>query len=324
MASHLLYLSRADVEKIGLPMAEILAAVEAVFREKGAGRVEMPAKIGVHPAPDDFLHAMPAYVDAPRSAGIKWVGNFLRNPGRGLPTISGLIVLNDPETGLPMAVMDCTWITAKRTGAASAVAAKYLARPDAEVLAIIGCGVQGRSHLEAMLVQFPGIVRVEAYDRAEANLLRFVQEMHAAYGVQVIAAPDCEHAVRGADIIVTATEIRKHSAPVIRPEWIRPGAFCMPVDFDSLFTPEAIRAMDLFYSDDAPQMEWYRTLGYFQTAPRVQGDLGEVVAGEKPGRTGREQRTMAMHLGLAIEDVATAVRVYQRAAAQGVGTRLPL
>lgn len=324
MAGELLYLSRAEVEQVGLPMAEIVAAMEAVFGEKGEGRVEMPAKIGVHPAPDDFLHAMPAYVTSPRTAGVKWVGNFLKNPARGLPTISGLVVLNDPETGLPIAVMDCTWITAKRTGAASAMAAKYLARADAEVLAIIGCGVQGRSHLEAMLGQFPGIVRVEAYDRVPASLMRFVQEMQATHVVQIVAAADCEHAVRHGDIVVTAGEIRKHPLPIIRPEWIQPGAFCMPVDFDSLFTPEAIRSMDLFYTDDAAQMEYYRSMGYFANTPKVQGDLGEVVAGRKARRTSPEQRTMAMHLGLAIEDMVAAIRIYERARAQGIGMRLPL
>ena len=324
MTTEMLYLSRAEVEKIGLPMAEVIAAVEAVFREKGAGRVEMPPKIGIHPAADDFLHAMPAYVASPPAAGIKWVGNFLKNPARGLPTIGGLIVLNDPETGIPMAVMDCTWITAKRTGAASAVAAQYLARPDAAVLTIIGCGVQGRSHLEAMLVQFPGIHLVKAYDRVRANRERFVQEMQAAYGGEMVAAEDCESAVRNADIIVTATEILKQPRPIIRPDWIKPGAFCMPVDFDSLFTPEAIRAMNLFYTDDVAQMEFYRTMGYFGATPRVQGDLGDVVAGKKPRRTQPEQRTMAMHLGLAMEDMVTATHVYQRAMVRGIGTRLPL
>jgi ornithine cyclodeaminase/alanine dehydrogenase len=319
-----LYLSRADVEKVGLPMPEIIAAVEAVFREKGEGRVEMPAKIGIHPAPDDFLHAMPAYVASPRTAGIKWVGNFLKNPVRGLPTISGLLVLNDPESGLPIAVMDCTWITAKRTGAASAVAAKYLARGEAEVLAVIGCGVQGRSHTEAMLVQFPRIRRVVAFDNTTANLTRYRQEMQALHRVSVVSASGTESAVREADIIVTATEIRKHPAPSIRPDWIKPGAFCMPVDFDSQFTPEAIRAMDLFYTDDMAQMEFYRSAGYFQTTPKVQGDLGEVVSGGKPGRERSTQRTMAMHLGLAIEDVVTAIRIYDRAVAQGIGLRLPL
>jgi ornithine cyclodeaminase/alanine dehydrogenase-like protein (mu-crystallin family) len=275
MAPELLYLSRADVEKVNLPMAEIIGAVEAVFREKGEGRVEMPAKIGIHPVSDDFLHAMPAYVASPRVAGIKWVGNFLKNSARALPTISGLVILNDPVTGLPMAVMDCTWITAKRTGAASAVAGKYLARADAEVLAIIGCGVQGRSHTEAMRVQFPGLRRVVAYDTTPASLSRYLHDVQA-------------------------------------------------VHFDSQFTPEAIRAMDLLYTDDTAQMDYYRSMGYFQTTPKVQGDLGEVVAGKKPGRTGPVQRTMAMHLGLAIEDMVTAVRIYDRAVAQGIGTCLPL
>jgi ornithine cyclodeaminase/alanine dehydrogenase len=322
--SELLYLSRADVEKVGLPMAEIIAAVEEVFREKGEGRVEMPPKPGIHPAPDAFLHAMPALVASAGAAGIKWVGGFPRNPNRGLPTISGLLILNDPGTGLPLAVMDCTWITAKRTAAASAVAGKYLARPDAGRLAVIGCGVQGRSHLEAMLVQFPGLRQVAAYDRTPENLRRYVQEMQAAHGLPVIAAADYESAVREADIIVTAGDILKEPKPAIRPEWIQPGAFCMPVDFDALFTPKAIRAMDLFYTDDVAQMEFYRTAGYFRTTPLAQGDLGEVVTGKKPGRTSRAQRTMAMHLGLAIEDMVTAIRIYQRAMEQGVGTRMPL
>ncbi|MBI4737513.1 MAG: ornithine cyclodeaminase family protein [candidate division NC10 bacterium] len=324
MGSEVLYLSRADVEKVGLPMAEVITAVEAVFREKGEGRVEMPSKIGIHPAPDDFLHAMPAYVASPRAAGIKWVGNFLQNRARGLPTISGLVLLNDPDTGLPMAIMDCTWITAKRTGAASAVAGKYLANRDAASLTIIGCGVQGRSHLEAMLVQFPNVRLVNAYDRVRANSERFVREMQAIHRVHLVAAAGYEAAVRDADILVTAAEILKHPTPVIRPEWIKPGAFCMAVDFDSQFTPEATGAMDLVYTDDVAQMEYYRTQGYFRATPAVQGDLGEVVAGRKPGRTKPEQRTMAMHLGLAIEDVVTAVRIYERAVGQGNGTRLLL
>lgn len=324
MDSQVLYLSRGDVEKVGPPMAEIIAVVEAVFREKGEGRVEMPAKIGIHPAPNDFFHAMPAYVPAARAAGIKWVSNSTQNPAKGLPTIGGLLILNDPETGLSLAIMDCTWITAKRTGAASAVAAKYLAWGDAANLTIIGCGVQGRSHLEAMLAQFPGIRRIVAYDQRPATLTRYVQEMQATHAVPLIAAVDCESAVRDADIIVTATDILKQPKPIIRPEWIKPGAFCMPIDFDTQFTLGAVRAMDLFYTDDTPQMEYYRSIGYFAEISKTQGDLGELVTGKKPARTTATQRTMSMQLGLAIEDMVTAIRIYERARAQGIGTRLPL
>ncbi|HSB81196.1 MAG TPA: ornithine cyclodeaminase family protein [Candidatus Methylomirabilis sp.] len=324
MGSEVLYLSRADVERVGLPMEEIIAAVETVLVEKGEGRVEMPAKIGIHPMADAYLRAAPAYLHSLAVAGVKWVSKFNQNPSKGLPTISGLLILNDPETGLPLAIMDCTWITAKRTGAASAVAAKYLARRDAAHLTIIGCGVQGRSHLEAMLVQFPGIRRIVAYDQRPATLARYVREMQATHGVPLEAATDCESAVRDADIIVTATEILKQPRPAIRPEWIKEGAFCMPIDFDAQFTPEAIQVMDLFYTDDTPQMESYRGIGYFAGVPRAQGDLGDLVTGKKPARTTAAQRTMSMQLGLAIEDMVTAIRIYERARAEGMGTRLPL
>jgi ornithine cyclodeaminase/alanine dehydrogenase len=109
-------------------MVDIIAAVEDVFREKGEGRIAMPPKIGIDPAPNAFLNAMPGYVASARAAGVKWVSIYAKNIQRGLPAISGLMILNETETGLPLAVMDCIWITAKRTGAASAVAAKYLAR----------------------------------------------------------------------------------------------------------------------------------------------------------------------------------------------------
>ena len=161
----LLYLSRRDVEAVGLGLAEIIAALDAMFREKGLGRVEMPPKPGIHPLPDAFIHAMPAYIPALRSAGIKWVSGYPQNQAKGLPYITGLLVLNDPDTGFPIAVMDCAWITAMRTGAATAVAAKHLARPDSSSVGILACGVQGRSNLEALACVLP-VERVRAFDTA--------------------------------------------------------------------------------------------------------------------------------------------------------------
>lgn len=151
----LLYLSLADVEQVGLEMATVIDLLEQAFREKGAGKVEMPPKPGIHTQPDAFIHAMPAFIPSMRSAGIKWVSGYPENQACGLPYISGLLVLNDVETGMPYAVMDCTWITGYRTGAASALAAKYLARPGSEVAGILACGVQGRTNLEALSVLFP-------------------------------------------------------------------------------------------------------------------------------------------------------------------------
>ena len=115
----MLYLARADVESVALDVGSMIGLLETAFGEKGNGRVEMPPKPGIHTQPDAFLHAMPAYIPALHAAGIKWVGGYPANQGRGLPYISGLLILNDDQTGLPLAVMDCTWITAWRTGAGS-------------------------------------------------------------------------------------------------------------------------------------------------------------------------------------------------------------
>ena len=160
----LLYLSQAEVIATGLTMAKIIDLLEIAFQEKGQGRVEMPPKPGIHPGDgDNFIHAMPAYIPALNSAGVKWVSGFPENHKRDLPYITGLLILNDPETGLPLAVMDCIWITAMRTAAATAVAARRLARPESAVLGILGCGVQGQSNTEALNVLFP-LKKVLAYD----------------------------------------------------------------------------------------------------------------------------------------------------------------
>ena len=171
-----LYLSRRDVETIHLPMREVIDALEAMFKEKGAGKVEMPPKPGIHTRLDAFIHAMPAYIPSLESAGMKWVSGYPANQQKGLPYITGLLILNDPETGIPIAVMDCTWITAKRTGAATGIAARYLARQDSSTVGIVACGVQGRSNLEALRALFP-IQRVLAYDTSPAALARYAAEM---------------------------------------------------------------------------------------------------------------------------------------------------
>ncbi|MCD6507092.1 ornithine cyclodeaminase family protein [Candidatus Poribacteria bacterium] len=320
----LLYLSRSDVERVGMSMAEIIDAVEEAFLEKGRGRVEMPPKPGIHPRKDAFIHAMPAYIPSLEAAGIKWVSGYPENHKRGLPYITGLIILNDPETGVPMAVMDASWITAMRTGAATAVAAKYLARKSPKAVAIIGCGVQGRTNLEALKVVFPSIETVYVHDILPEAMERYADEMSERFGVEVIKCAEPEDAVRDADIVVTATPILKEPQPVIRAEWLKPGVFACPLDFDSYFKPEAFSAMDRLYTDDLEQQRYYVSVGYFKQVPEPHGDLGEVVAGSKPARQSDDERIMSINLGLAIEDMATAIRIYHRATEMGIGQRLEL
>ena len=321
--NQLLYLSRADVEEVGLEMATIIELLGDAFREKGAGRVEMPPKPGIHTQPDAFIHAMPAYIPALHSAGIKWVSGYPENQKRGLPYINGLLILNDDETGLPYAVMDCTWITAYRTAGASALSAKYLARPESEVVGILACGVQGRTNLEALAVLFP-VKRVYAYDIVPEVQQQYIEEMSAKLGLEIVGVDNPKQAVVESDLVITSGPILEQPEPAIEQGWLQPGAFASAVDFDSYWQPAAMAQMDKISTDDHDQFFYYRSVGYFQSTPDPYADLGELAAGLKPGREGENERTLAINLGLAIDDMAVAPEIFRRAKERGIGTWLPL
>jgi ornithine cyclodeaminase/alanine dehydrogenase-like protein (mu-crystallin family) len=324
MSGEVLYLSYADVERVGLPIAEVIDAVEGAFREKGAGRTEMPPKPGIHTMPDAFIHAMPAYIGGMHAAGLKWVSGYPENQKRGLPYISGLIVLNDPETGVPTCVMDATWVTAKRTAAATAVAAKHLAVPEASVFSILGCGVQGRTNLEAVVAVASELEQVRAFDIDRDVAARYANDMKVAYGLSVEVVDVPRKAVEGSDIVVTAGPILKHPQPAIEAGWLKEGGFACPLDFDSYWKSEAMQAVDKFCTDDIDQLRYYQTVGYFSGVPEVYSDLSRIVTGEVPGREDVSERTMSMNLGVAIEDIATAVRILESAKRKSIGRWLPL
>jgi ornithine cyclodeaminase/alanine dehydrogenase-like protein (mu-crystallin family) len=319
----ILYLSQSDVASLGVTMKEIIDALEVAFREHGNAKVEMPPKPGVHTQPDAFIHAMPAWIPALHSVGVKWVSGYPENYKRKLPYISGLLILNDEATGVPLAVMDCTWITAMRTGAATAVAAKYLARPESESVGILGCGVQGRSNLEALNVLFK-IKRVVAFDNLSEQVDRFAADIEKRFGLQVTKAKQPREAVDGLDMVVTAGPILHKPHATIQAGWLKDGAFASLVDFDSYWDGAAMKEASKFCTDDVPQLEHYRSIGYFQNIPPIYATVGELVAGKKRGRESAKERTMTCNLGLALDDMATAPIVYQRAVERKVGTWLPL
>ena len=319
----ILYLSQADVAKVNLNMSTVINLLATAFREKGAGKVEMPPKPGIHTMPDAFIHAMPAYIPALYSAGIKWVSGYPENHKRNLPYITGLLILNDVETGIPYSVMDCSWITAYRTGAASALAARYLARPESKTVGILACGVQGRTNLEALKVIFP-VERVYAYDINPERQGRYVEEMSAKLKVEVVGVDEPRQAVVQSDLVVTSGPILKHPTPTIQKDWLQPGAFGSAVDFDSYWSTDALFQMDRISTDDHAQFQYYKSVGYFQTTPNPYADLGEIVAGRKPGRQSPQERTLAMNLGLAMDDMAVAPEIFRRAKQMGIGTWLTL
>jgi ornithine cyclodeaminase/alanine dehydrogenase len=322
--NQLLYLSQAEVANVGLTMAEIIESMEIMFRAKGEGRTEMPPKPGIHPGGgSSFLHAMPACIPDLKSAGIKWVSAFPDNPSKGLPYISGLVIFNDFATGLPLAVMDCVWITAKRTGAASAISARHLARPESSVMGMLGCGVQGRSHVEAMNVLFP-LKKVLAYDLSEDARKQFAAEMSSKFDLEVVPVSAPREAASGCDIVVTAGPMMKKPHATIQAGWLDEGAFASLVDYDSYWQPAAMHEADKFCTDDRAQFQSTRQGGYFPDIPTVHADLGELATGQKPGRETAQERTMTANLGLALNDMAVAPLLYQKAREKGIGTWLNL
>jgi len=320
----MLYLSKKDIEKVDLPMEEIIETLDEAFKEKGLGKIEMPPKPGIHTQPDAFIHAMPAYIPSLGSAGIKWVSGYPENYKQNLPYINGLLILNDPNTGIPLSVMDCIWITAMRTGAATAVAAKYMANIDSHTVGILGCGVQGRTNLKALKITIPALKEVKAYDISSDAVNRYAEEIRkdTELNVRIVGSP--EEAVRNSDIIVTAGPILKEPHPVIEDDWLKPGFFASPVDFDSYWKKSAFENCDKFVTDDKDQCLYYKSLGYFQHIPEIYADLGEIAAGIKPGREKKEEKIICANLGLAMDDMATAIKIYNKAVENNIGTWLEL
>jgi ornithine cyclodeaminase/alanine dehydrogenase len=318
-----LYLSKSDVIAVNLGMADIIDSLGVAFKEKGEGRTEMPPKPGVHPGGgDNFIHAMPAYIPALKSAGVKWVSGFPGNLQQGLPYITGLLILNDDKTGIPLAVMDCTWITGMRTGAATALSARYLARPDSSTAGVLGCGVQGRTNVEALNVLFP-LKQVMAYDTDPTAVERYAKEIRQRFNLEVRPVSTPREAVSGCDIVVTAGPILKKPHATIQSGWMDAGAFASLVDFDSYWHPKAMQEADKFCTDDTAQLLHYQQVGYFQNIPALHADLGELATGSKTGRESAEEKTFTANLGLAIDDMAVAPLIYQRALDKGIGTWLP-
>ncbi|RPI80858.1 MAG: ornithine cyclodeaminase family protein [Chloroflexi bacterium] len=319
----LLYLSKADVAQVGLDIHTVLKLVERAFHEKAAAKVEMPSKIGIHTMPDAFIHAMPAFIPGMEASGIKWVSSFPTNLSRGLPNIQGLIVLNDIETGVPLAVMDCTWITAYRTGAASALSARFLAKPDNRTAGIIACGAQGKTNLEALAAVFP-LERAYVYDTSREAQEKYVAEMSTRLGLEVVGVQSPRQAVEGMDLVVTSGPIQRKAEPTIEAGWLKPGAFASSVDFGSYWTNASLVEMEQIATDDLAQFQFYRGLGYFDHVPEPYTDLAELVSGRVQGRLSDEARTFAINLGLALEDMAVAPQVYRKAKEMGIGTWLDL
>ncbi len=313
-----------------LPMADLIAAMESAVARFSAREVLQPVRTVLTVGPTHaFFGLMPAYVQEPPSLGAKLVTVFNRNLERGLPSHLATILLLDPETGALMAIMDGRYITEARTAAVSAVSARHLARPDASVLAIVGTGVQARSHLEALAEVRP-LSEVRVWSPQPRSRERFVVEMSQHVAAPLRAETTAEAAVRGADLLVLATA---SPTPVVQDAWLAPGTHvisvgaCRPDQRE--MDPALVTRATLFVDSKAAALVESGDVvmgigeGRF-AAEHVRGELGELVLGRVAGRNSRDEITVFKSLGMAVEDVVAADLVYRRAVETGAGTELTL
>jgi alanine dehydrogenase len=321
-----LLLTGHDVRHL-LSLDECLAAVETAFRLHGEGKTAQPGVLGVHVLNGGF-HIKAGVLDLKRPYfAAKVNGNFPGNGSHGnLPTIQGVIVLADAENGFPLAVMDSVEITALRTAAATAVAAKYLARRDSQVATVCGCGVQGAFQLRA-LCRVVRIDKAYAFDSDPEKALQFAKQLANDLGFEITAVSDLGTAVRQSDICVTCTTALRY---FLKREDVKPGTFVAAVGADNPEKQEidpALMAESKIVTDVLQQCATIGDLHHalqagVVTMADVYGELGEVVAGQKEGRTSEKEVIVFDSTGMALQDVAAAAIVHEKAVLAKFGITL--
>jgi ornithine cyclodeaminase/alanine dehydrogenase len=313
-------------------MQDCLTAVEAAFGELARGNAIMPQRSVVQVAEQRGLFlGMPAYIGGELNAlGLKVVTVYPDNPTQhDLPTTLGTLMFCDPATGRAVAIMDAGYLTAVRTGAASGVATKYLARNDANTCVVFGAGVQARKQLEALKIVRP-IEKVYVLDLVPAAQEKFAEDMGAKLGLDIVPTSDAQKAVNEADIVVTASS--SHD-PVFDGNWLKPGTHINNIgshspDARELDTVTVLRSKFVADLKDANLAEAGDILIPIKegavTEDHIHASLGEIVIGSKPGRENSEEITVFKSCGLAIQDVSTALAVYNAAKEKGVGTEVDL
>jgi len=307
------YLSRSVLERLAITTHEAIDSIEQLILGQRRGQVWCAPKVVVLPGDDRYIMATLAVADEPRVVATKSLVLNPRNRDRGISVINSLVTLLDSETGLPLAIVEGNWVTARRTAGLSAIAAKRLARTDSASIAFIGCGVEARSHLDAFCDLFP-VREIRAFGRGTENrdaLCRIAE----ARGLAAIASKTAREAVEGADLIVTSVTLVPNLVPFLDARWLKPGAFLTSTDLALPWVAEGMGAFQRIVIDD---LEQEAKMSKPMVPPAlVVGDLSGLVSGEIAGRAGAEERTAFVFRGLAIGDLALAALAYRRAKTSG-------
>jgi alanine dehydrogenase len=323
------FLSGPDIESLGLSHAEIVGAVEDAVRAHGDRRVVVEPR--VHLVPDNHgaghFNVLRGHLGTPGVSGVKVVGDFVANYAAGLPSELGLLTLYDPETGVPLAIMDATMITACRTGAMTAVGARYLARRDSRVLGHVGA--RGTAFWNIVLLdEMFDLDEIRITSRRPESREAFAQELAAVTGTRIRVTATAEEAFDRADILVEASRLTEPE-PLLRTGSVQPGAFVVPYGTVSAVELDLLDVMDKVVVDDWREAQSGR-FGALRrhvdtgrlSAASLHAELGQVVTGRRPGRERNDERILFWHRGLAILDIAVGLAILRRAEQQRAGTML--
>ena len=321
------WFNAADVLGAMPPVEERLRLAELTMTALARpGASELPVKIGIHPRPEtSFAHAMPAHLRAATPAGdlvgMKWVAGFASNNARGFPAISAVVVLNDPETGVPIAILDAAPITAQRTAAVSGAAMRRYAPDGATDVALVGAGVQGHAHVPVIGSVLPG-GNLHLFDRHADRTSALADVARATPGIaDAIVHEAAREAVEASDVVITAASFTSPSgSQVMTNAWLRPHATVIPVDYATFCAAEVAREAALFLVDEREQFLANRDAGQFDGYPDPTATLGEAILAGTRRPTGR---VVVTHLGVGLADVVFADAIVRAATAAGRGSTLP-
>ncbi|WP_394890040.1 ornithine cyclodeaminase family protein [Mesorhizobium sp. AaZ16] len=310
------WLSRNDVARANLPLASALDIIEETLRDHGNGAFENPPKIGIHPTREAFIHAMAGWLPKQRRAGLKWVSGYPGNQKVSLPNVAGLLVLNNPDTGLPICVMDAAYLTAVRTAAVSAITSKYLSPNRVDRIAIIGAGLQGLYHVKMLSFIHPA-AEFRVVDINETAVSQLTEQTCSK--TRIVHVKKAEAAIRSADVVVTATSRLEDTA--FRFGWVKEGSLVLPVHVRG-WSQDITTASDVLLTDDVEQFNNYIvTAGSpYRDISRVLGSVSDVIVGRLAGRVRNADRITVFNVGLALHDIAIGSAILDIAEQQGFGT----
>jgi len=323
------FISQADVESLAITMRDVIDNVEYGWKMKGEGKAELPAKIGVHPRGNCYLHAMPCWIGGEVDmVGIKWVAGFPMNLEKKLPYNNGVFILNDTETGVVRAIMDSNWMTTLRTGAAAGLGAKYFADPKSSVIGVIGLGTIGKITLQAFKEILPEMKTVKIYDPIYEQAEKYIDIMKPICpGVEFTVCKDVRGACEDADVVTTCAPILEKPLRSISADMLKENVCCVASDYCSTLDADVAGKGSVFVCDDRNQyLETQQHGVYFQNgyplAEGIYADMGEVISGK--AAPVREGRRTCLFMGIASHDLMMAKLILEKADEKNAGIMLKL